>query len=93
MTSNYCQATHLLEKVILLTRCVTTLDKRDIVNEIAGHCQRPVCVVNFVTKMDIVPKNVAYHNHWETSEARGMQVEITWEEGNKQTRQKKSPVY
>ena len=93
MTSNYCQATHLLEKVILLTRCVTTLDKRDIVNEIAGHCQRPVCVVNFVTEANILPKTVEYHNRRETSEARGMQVAITWKERNKQTRQKKSPVY
>ena len=77
MTSNDCQVTHLLEKVILLIWYVTTVDKRDIVNEIVGQCQRPVCVVNFVTKTDIVPKTVAYHNRRETLEARWMQVAIT----------------
>ena len=43
-----------------------------------------------MTLREIFPKTVVYLCYWETVEARGMQVTITWEEGNKKKSAKRN---
>ena len=76
--------THLLEQAIILTLYALTVNKRTTYNKIVGQFQHMVCVVIFVTKSGILPKSVAYPTNRETPDARGMQVAITWGDGNKE---------